>query len=83
MDGLCGSTFYPSTLFYKNMFLYLFSLVSLLALSMGAQQVPLTNPTLSPFTPAFDKLVTQNLDRWHTPGLAIAIIRGNETSSKV
>lgn len=65
------------------MFLYLFSLVSLLASSMGAQQVPLTHPLSSPFTPTFDKLVTQNLDRWHTPGLAIAVIRGNETFSKV
>lgn len=52
-----------------DMLLYLLSLLSLLALSVGAQQVALTNPTSSPTTPAFDKLVTQNLDRLHTPGL--------------
>ena len=64
------------------MLLYLSSLVCLPAIARGAQQVPLADQT-SPFTSSFDKLVSQNLDRWHTPGLAIAVIRGEDNFSKV
>ena len=67
---------------FTKMLLYLSSLVCLPAIARGAQQVPLTDQT-SPFTSSFDKLVSQNLDRWHTPGLAIAVIRGEDTFSKV
>ena len=53
------------------------------AFVLGAQQVPLTDTTISPFTANFDKLVSQELDHWHTPGLAIAVIDGEDTFSKV
>ena len=53
------------------------------AFALGAQQVPLTDQTASPFTESFDKLVKQNLEKWHTPGLAIAVIQGEDTFSKV
>lgn len=63
--------------------LYIFCIALFAAIALGAQQVPLKDPTSSPFTASFDKLVSQNLDRWHTPGLAIAVIDGNDTFSKV
>ncbi len=53
------------------------------AFALGAQQIPLTDHTASPFTESFDKLVNQNLEKWHTPGLAIAVIQGEDTFSKV
>ena len=78
---LCD-TRYEEAYDYK-MLLFLSSLGSLLAIVLGAQQEPLVDPTSSPFTASFDDLVTQNLDRWHTPGLAIAVIHGEHTFSKV
>lgn len=66
-----------------EMFYYVLCLAPCLALVLGAQQVPLTDMTSSPFTASFDKLVSQNLDRWHTPGLAVAVIDGEDTFSKV
>lgn len=66
-----------------KMFLYIVRLAIIPAIALGAQQVPLTDATSSPFTASFDKLVSQNLDKWHTPGLAIAVINGNDTFSKV
>ncbi|EME89743.1 uncharacterized protein MYCFIDRAFT_78475 [Pseudocercospora fijiensis CIRAD86] len=36
----------------------------------------------SPFTPSFDHLVTQTLQRHHCPGASISIIHNNHTSSK-
>ena len=65
------------------MFLHLISLVYLPTMALGAQQVPLTDPPSSPFTASFDELVSQNMDRWHTPGLAVAIVHGEDTFSKV
>lgn len=62
---------------------YIFCLASFFAIALGAQQVPLNDPTSSPFTVNFDKLVTQEMHRWHTPGLAIAVIDGQSTFSKV
>lgn len=54
---------------------------SLSALS-GADQIPLTAPDASPFTPDFDKLVTDTLDYWHTPGISVAVVAGDKTFSK-
>lgn len=65
------------------MLFYLFCLALLPAIGLGARQVPLTDSTSSPFTASFDKLVSENLDRWHTPGLAMAVIQGDDTFSKV
>ena len=65
------------------MFLHIISLLSLSTTALGAQQKPLTEPASSPFTATFDELVTKNLDRWHTPGLAIAVVHGRDTFSKV
>ena len=65
------------------MLLHLISLVSLPTIALGSQQVPLTDSASSPFTASFDELVTQNLDRWHTPGLAIAVVHGEDIFSKV
>ena len=62
---------------------HLLSFVSLPTIALGAQQVPLTDPASSPFTASFDELVTQNLDRWNTPGLAIAVVQGEDVFSKV
>lgn len=39
--------------------------------------------TSSPFTPAFNAFVQQNLDYWHVPGLSVAIVDENDTLSKV
>ena len=65
------------------MLMHLISLVSLPRIALGAQQVPLIGRIPSPFTASFDKLVSQNLDRWHTPGLAIAVVHGEDIFSKV
>lgn len=48
-----------------------------------AFQIPLKKPNTSPFTPAFDKLVAETLDHWHTPGVSIAVVDGDQTFSKV
>lgn len=66
-----------------KMLLYVFSLVSLPVVTLGVQQIPLDDQTSSPFTSSFDKLVSQNLEHWHTPGLAIAVIHDEDTFSKV
>lgn len=66
-----------------KMLFSLFFLAAFPAFVLGAQQVPLTNPISSPFTTSFDKLVRLNMDRWHTPGLAVAVIHGEDTFSKV
>ena len=68
---------------YQKIALHLISLVSLSAIALGDQQVPFTDPASSPFTESFDELVTQNLDRWHTPGLAIAVVHGEDIFSKL
>lgn len=65
------------------MLMHLISLVSLPTIALAAQQVPLIDLISSPFTASFDKLVTQNLDRWHTPDLAIAVVHGEDIFSKV
>ena len=65
------------------MFSYTLLLVSLRALALAAQQVPVKEQIASPFTAHFDKLVARSLHRWHTPGLAIAVIDGQDTFSKV
>ena len=65
------------------MLLHLISFLALPKIALGFQQVPLTDPTSSPFTASFDELATHNLDRWHTPGLAIAFVNGEDIFSKV
>lgn len=47
------------------------------------QQIPLQEGEVSPFSPAFNELVSQNLDYWHVPGISIAVVNGDETFSKV
>ena len=58
-------------------------LVSLCAIALAAQQIPVKEQVASPFTAEFDKLVARSLHRWHSPGLAIAVIDGPDTFSKV
>ena len=58
------------------------TLLSLLP-SSAAKQVPLGEESPSPLNPGFDDLVSHTLDKWRIPGLAIAIIDGDETYSKV
>ena len=56
------------------------------ALHTQPQQLPLADPdsdSSSPFTASFDKMVSSNLERWHTPGLAIGVVDGGEIFSKV
>jgi len=49
------------------------------------QQVPLHAPehVSSPFTASFDTYVDELLSEWHTPGMAIAVVKGGQTWSKV
>lgn len=35
------------------------------------------------FTPGFDELVKERLERWHVPGMSIAVIQDDEVTSKV
>jgi hypothetical protein len=37
----------------------------------------------SPFSPAFEELINQSLHHYHVPGLAIAIVDGDDTFSRV
>lgn len=62
------------------------SLTILVPLSFSipsTQQIPLQETNRSPFTPEFNEQVNHLLDRWHVPGLSVAIVDGNETFSKV
>ena len=42
-----------------------------------------TSDRTSPFSPALDLLVRQSLQHYHVPGLAISVVNGNETFSRV
>lgn len=60
--------------------------LALVPLSYGLSsqdQAPLHEVDHSPFTSDFDKFVVRLMSDWHVPGLAIAIVNGNETYSKV
>ena len=60
--------------------------LALVPLSYGLSsqgQTPLHEVDHSPFTSDFDKSVVRLMNDWHVPGLAIAIVNGNETYSKV
>jgi len=37
----------------------------------------------SPFTDEFEALVRENLERWHVPGLAVAVVDGDDTWAEV
>lgn len=53
-------------------------------LACGDRQKPLYRPaSSSPFTAEFDQLATESLERWHTPGIAISVVDGDETYAKV
>ncbi|KAK1143689.1 hypothetical protein N8T08_006089 [Aspergillus melleus] len=39
-------------------------------------------PVTSPFTPEFDTLVHEQLQKWQVPGLTVAIVHGSSTYSK-
>ncbi len=49
----------------------------------GASRVPVDGQNASPFTKDFDALVKELLEEWHVPGIAIAVVDGDETWSKV
>ena len=66
-------------LFLSTVFLCIFINV----LVVTSRQVPLRKDDSSPFTPEFDAVVDGYLHRWKVPGLAIAVVDGDETSSKV
>lgn len=71
-----------------NMFSFSLCSVALalvpLSYSLFSQdQTPLHEVDHSPFTSDFDKFVIRLMNDWHVPGLAIAIVNGNETYSKV
>jgi CubicO group peptidase (beta-lactamase class C family) len=38
---------------------------------------------MDPFTPAFDELVKQKLEKWHAPGIAISVVHTDNAWSKV
>ena len=64
-------------------------LISLIALLLAysalsvASQIPLSTLDISPFNADFDKLVAETLAHWHTPGISIAVVDGEQTFSKV
>ncbi|KAL6713677.1 hypothetical protein ACLMJK_009142 [Lecanora helva] len=57
-------------------------LLACLALQAIAEQVPLGNEGTSVFSENFDKAVNHSLHRWHAPGLAVAVVDGQETYGK-
>lgn len=50
---------------------------------MTARPPPAVRPDRSPLSPDFENLVYQNMQHLHVPGLAIAIVDGNDTFSRV
>ena len=66
-----------------KMRLYAYTCALLPAMALGARQVPFKTSSNSPFTASFDKLAEQSLERWYTPGIAIAVVDGDDTFSKV
>src|SRR2546429_4245678 len=46
-------------------------------------QHTLGNEKSSPFDSEFDALVNETLVKYHAPGLAIAVVKGNDTWAKV
>ena len=62
---------------------YILFLIFSPAIVSGAQQIPVKEQIASPFTAHIDRLVARSLHRWRTPGLAIAVIDGQDTFSKV
>lgn len=61
-------------------------LAGLLTTHVFASQLPLRDDASSsgsPFTSAFDDRVEELLKEWHTPGIAIAVVHGDETWTKV
>ncbi len=49
----------------------------------GAFSAPTEGHNASPFTKDFNALVEELLEEWHVPGMAIAVVDGDETWSKV
>jgi len=83
MIASSASSHSAASLASSSMAMFLHVFVASLSLLTSAHQVTLNAPIHYPFTTAFDKLVAVSLDRWHCPGLAIAIIDGDDTFSKV
>ncbi len=43
-----------------------------------------TAPTIvSPLNPEFAKLAAETLEKWHVPGIAVAVVHGPETFAEV
>lgn len=59
------------------------ALVPLSCCVPSREQIPIHEPDDSPFSSDLDKSVVRLMNDWHVPGLAIAIVNGNETYSKV
>ncbi|KAI9716392.1 MAG: hypothetical protein M1835_004177, partial [Candelina submexicana] len=56
---------------------------SIFILSATAHQKVLSEEgSRKPLNAEFDDLVYRTLDKWHVPGLAIAVVDGNNTYSK-
>ena len=49
----------------------------------AASGAPADGHNASPFTKDFDTLVEELLEEWHVPGIAIAVVDGDETWTKV
>lgn len=44
---------------------------------------PESSPAISPFSPEFEELVHRSMHHLHVPGLAVAIVDGDNTFSRV
>lgn len=51
--------------------------------ALAATQQPLTRGPTTPFDKVFARLVSKTLERWHVPGIAIAVVDGNDTWAEV
>ena len=54
-----------------------------LAWASSSSQKPLGGGKSSPFTEEFNKLASQTLERWHVPGMAVAVVDGDSTWAEV
>lgn len=72
-----------ANMFFLGLCTVTLTLIYLSSCFPSEERLPLQKAGRSPFTPNFDKHVTQLMNVWHVPGIAIAIVDGNETFSKV
>lgn len=74
----------------RNILITAFLRATFVNMATASEQKPLMatertspSPAKSPFTDDFGDFVQKQLERWHTPGVSIAVIDGDDVYSQV